>query len=856
MPSQLLSGPRRALLAYHGIGTGKTCVGVRTVEHHVRRRPEGPRGPVVIMCPREAIEREWKKALDDTEGCVEGGKLRKSVRTVVFGTMRREARNMLGKDWDDDIIDQSIRNRYAGALLLVDEIHMDGFFAKECDGDDEGDSRPVAISTYVARIGRVCPDARLLAMTATPAYDKVDLVYQLVDFLRDFDGQSPSFARSEDRVPLKLTEAARGYVSYVRGEDPSTFPVRLAPGKGDFPSASGDDGEIVRSALTRGQIAALAELNGTRKAVPSKIQGILTVLPPKDASGGGWLRPQSIARHSPLFHTILQQIEGAAPEESGGSPAGIVLVTFVYHRSASLFCEALDAHGYTRKSKAGTAVKAYRGYVSNSKRGKSTQISTKMMRLINSPDNRHGRRARIVVATGALLTGVNFKNVRQVHIAESWWNVGRVEQAIGRAFRRLSHRSLPPPHRNVVVFQHQCVDEASDGGMDGRRQFAVAKKKHAESIEALRALRAAAFDCDLQADRTNADYRLAVQARFPDVVDVFGVRREPLQDDAATPTPVACDANATEMMVGDIPLRPGTVVVAVEVMAGVFRIYADIAVRQLITFTRLLARTALDERHAEVSHYSDELLLYAARVLIESREPVVDPMGRLAYLVANHRVIRGSTIVSCVPDPRRHRRFTAMSTTPAVKDWITAVPTEGGEASFERLRQLIELFSKKAGVMNAKVADRYVVESAVERMPETARRLCTELRRSDTAGGRWDTALKCVSRIRIPDGDVVREYRWDDRTGFVETDVCPATTPTPTKGRHVTYLHNGKLRVHEYGSTARYYDSIDIRSRPAKFRSAYDRIFKSGGGKGRRYVLSMELAFRAGLIPSYKFVQA
>ena len=41
------------------------------------------------------------------------------------------------------------------------------------------------------------------------------------------------------------------------------------------------------------------------------------------------------------------------------------------------------------------------------------------------------------------MEGVSFKNVKQVHITDPWWNESRIEQILARASRYCSHSNLP-----------------------------------------------------------------------------------------------------------------------------------------------------------------------------------------------------------------------------------------------------------------------------------------------------------------------------------------------------------------------------------------------------------------------------
>jgi len=78
----------------------------------------------------------------------------------------------------------------------------------------------------------------------------------------------------------------------------------------------------------------------------------------------------------------------------------------------------------------------------------------KAKQLFNSKDNIDGKLLRIMFGTQTVMEGVDFKNVRQVHILDPWWNDSRVQQIIARGIRLCSHRDLPASERYVNVFIH------------------------------------------------------------------------------------------------------------------------------------------------------------------------------------------------------------------------------------------------------------------------------------------------------------------------------------------------------------------------------------------------------------------
>jgi len=80
--------------------------------------------------------------------------------------------------------------------------------------------------------------------------------------------------------------------------------------------------------------------------------------------------------------------------------------------------------------------------------------NSKELSKITSDDNKNGEQIKIVLISRAGSEGLDFKNIRQLHILEPWYNTKRIEQIIGRGVRNCSHKSLPFEKRNVSIFLH------------------------------------------------------------------------------------------------------------------------------------------------------------------------------------------------------------------------------------------------------------------------------------------------------------------------------------------------------------------------------------------------------------------
>ena len=53
--------------------------------------------------------------------------------------------------------------------------------------------------------------------------------------------------------------------------------------------------------------------------------------------------------------------------------------------------------------------------------------------------------------------GVTLENVKEIHILDVHYNLGKVDQVIGRGIRRDSHIDLPLEERNCEIFQYASI---------------------------------------------------------------------------------------------------------------------------------------------------------------------------------------------------------------------------------------------------------------------------------------------------------------------------------------------------------------------------------------------------------------
>lgn len=127
----------------------------------------------------------------------------------------------------------------------------------------------------------------------------------------------------------------------------------------------------------------------------------------------------------------------------------------------------------------------------------------KELKLINSSDNTEGNECKVVLISQAGSEGLDFKNLRQVHILEPWYNLNRIEQIIGRAIRNCSHKKLPLEKRNTQIFLHGSYIQDSQEECVDLMIYRYAEKKAKLIGSVQRILKSVSVDCLLNIEQNN-----------------------------------------------------------------------------------------------------------------------------------------------------------------------------------------------------------------------------------------------------------------------------------------------------------------------------------------------------------------
>ena len=130
------------------------------------------------------------------------------------------------------------------------------------------------------------------------------------------------------------------------------------------------------------------------------------------------------------------------------------------------------------------------------------------IKYATNSDNRYGEKVKVIIISKAGSEGLDFKNIRQIHVLEPWYNMNRIEQIIGRGVRNLSHCALPFEERNVEIYLHGTLlekkdDESSNEEAADLYVYRLAEKKAKQIGKVTRILKETSVDCILNIGQTN-----------------------------------------------------------------------------------------------------------------------------------------------------------------------------------------------------------------------------------------------------------------------------------------------------------------------------------------------------------------
>ena len=275
--------PYRGILIVHGTGVGKTCAGVSIAEElknfvkqnetkiFVIREDEFKRqmfdinkvakGKPGFQCTGEtyldAIRKSNPRAKEFVLGCVQGHSDDcKRVERLVTKEIEKyydfssiivwakkidklltsKTKHLEGAEKQKKQVD-IIRNIFNNSVLIIDEAHnlrnVGGSGSDEQNNTREGERDFKLNISILTKVLLYSQNMRVILLSATPMYDKPTDILPLLNFLLLNDKRPEAIERALFDTDNNIKDKAlflktiKGYISYVRGNDPIDFPVRL-----------------------------------------------------------------------------------------------------------------------------------------------------------------------------------------------------------------------------------------------------------------------------------------------------------------------------------------------------------------------------------------------------------------------------------------------------------------------------------------------------------------------------------------------------------------------------------------------------------------------------------------------------
>lgn len=687
------------LLMVHGTGTGKTCTAIQIAEEYVIR-PEF-QNKKVLMLANPAVQDNFKneifsvsddKLYQDPEGLLlskqctgrrylemiqraQSEPLRLTDATV-RERVRRMANSLLsefyefqgydsfanyvnrgveGKTQND--INKWIHDTFDNRLIIVDEAH-------NLRVTTETTSTAKISAKAIESIVKQAKGVTLVLLTATPMFDDYDeIIYYFNLFLWNDKRLDPSKTISVSEIFEKDGTFKEGqesrfrgwcqdYISYIKGENPFTFPFRLPPPENLIAPVDREishTGEPIKNprkylTLTKSMVSPLQEK--IIKNLPIRIGGngpLICVYPenkPFSETFGKsgeqyeyrkgvekFLAPSKVALYSSKFALILNILSNTKG------------IAFVYSNlvesGANLFAMCLEEHGYNNAMK-DNFLKNPSGEISSGSKGKyviftgesSRAEIENALRRLKDRKNIAGDDIRVIIASEKVSEGVDFKYVRQVHVLDPWFNMSRIEQVLGRGMRTCSHSLLPFEHQNCTVYLHVCrYPEDTKESPDEYIYREFVENKAVRIANTKRIIMESAMDCNLQQGINNLpeDWRsLSIpQIRSQDQkqlnLSLIQMSAPTFED---TVTDLVCRVEPSK--IDKEHVRPLSAIL--DIRDEVFDKLIKLFLRKPIWSMKDLFS------HSSMKQYSKDVLEYLIQNAIESQLEIKDNSGRIGKL--------------------------------------------------------------------------------------------------------------------------------------------------------------------------------------------------------------------------------
>lgn len=624
--------PYNGLLLWHGVGVGKTCAAISSAENF--RKYGKLRGKIIILVPNDTLISNWKNEIFNIDAEMSN---KKNVNVQCTGSsFKNELGNLTELNYEqrqrrvNKIIDkyyefmgyrsfansvisdleailkdrkdkenkkiEYIRRKFSDRVFILDEVHNTRQYANSDDSK--------AITMILEMIARYGNNNKLILASATPMYNSSEEIISIINLLLLNDKRAPIEVFDifeNDGFSLKpeakeiLEKKTRGYISFLRGENPLVFPVKIYPNleglsylpnpkyyyvKGNltelpedlkikhlsfiknpmsqfqykyykktissltdeeeiisdkfsipstvasniiFPIDINDKGELIGKQGDDGFKDCIEEISADKENKSNIKYRYLDIARMDD--GFPFLHERHLATFSMKFFNILnitKNADGIVFIYSKFLLPGVISLALMFEQNGykrfspgdvninmlnekgipeRCYCGKLKSEHLAKKDdpefhefKQGTYI-----LLTGETKGPEVKL---LVNEVRNPRNKDGSVIKIILGTNRVEVGLNFFNIREVHIVDPWHHFNKIEQVVGRALRKESHKNLPSNKRNVSVYLHCSTIPEENRLTDNKnietsdeKTYRNAYMKSKRIAEVTRILKRNAIDC-------------------------------------------------------------------------------------------------------------------------------------------------------------------------------------------------------------------------------------------------------------------------------------------------------------------------------------------------------------------------
>lgn len=537
--------PYNSMLLYHGTGVGKTCTSISIAEQYSDELKKLNKKIIILLNP--SIKTNFIKNIFNIQKIKQGipyyqctgdkylteldienmdninyslleSKMNKIIkgRYEFYGyqkfgniieNLQQKIRDKYPQKDHLRLIKKKIKDTFSNTVFIIDEVH----------NIKESNSLKV-LPPLLNKVVSYAENMKLLLLSATPMFDTSNEIFFLLNLMLKNDDRPIMYAKEYmdkngnliQKMKSKFIRNIRGYISYMRGEDPYRFPLRLYPSPRNIipiknmPTIDSDgkpindalrikDLKIVGCTMNGYQLSVYEKMESTKEKYGAFEQPAIMcsniVFPKKDVnnvmnptytldnfiSNNGFnnimnkkkingsikysikheefkdfYKLKNLKNYSTKISSIIENID---------KRDGIIFIYSQFLNSGLIpLALALEYMGFSKYDNSLITDKIPnkgKYIIISGDSDLSNNAYSDYLKIQN--ENKNGDKIKIILGSETAAEGLDFSYIREVHILDPWFHLNKIEQVIGRGIRNCSHIDLDSKDRNVTIYLYAAI---------------------------------------------------------------------------------------------------------------------------------------------------------------------------------------------------------------------------------------------------------------------------------------------------------------------------------------------------------------------------------------------------------------